>query len=327
MKIDRFNEVKKEYPDIVPKGWVNIKIDEQLFMRMEKYVKALDSISPKDKYDLFKKIETLSNVESIIDNRRIPLQKKLSIILILQYLKEIHSHFNASSAGFLIEGFLATLIHGKLSEPYSKSDIIASYDELDAVQFEVGQRNGKDYQIKFYKHDVDIKISWESERICDYYVICVKKLDGNIAINILDGKDTTSDSFVGKFAQYNRRSTIDKLAEINVAEDLKKIVKVKDGKKFIIIKNNKLSTVRQLTLDVVNIDSLIERCANKVKESLTETYDNLSKLHFNIESLVSGYRANNRDRITPDEAVIECEATLNDLKSSVMKLKEGFTKK
>lgn len=39
-------------------GWVNIKIDEQLYIRMAKYVSALDTLMPrvKDRYDLYKKV-------------------------------------------------------------------------------------------------------------------------------------------------------------------------------------------------------------------------------------------------------------------------------
>ena len=110
MDIMKFENFKN-----VPDGWVNIKIDDQLFIRMDRYVNTLDDLVGNENiYDLYKKIEVLSNIDKYINDNKVSVQSKISIITILQYLKEIKNYFNPSSSGFLLEGFLATLIHGKI---------------------------------------------------------------------------------------------------------------------------------------------------------------------------------------------------------------------
>jgi hypothetical protein len=146
MDIIKFENFKN-----VPEGWINIKIDDQLFIRMDRYVNTLDKIvGNTNKYDLFKKIEVLSNIDNYIKDNKVSVQSKISIITILQYLKEIRNHFNPSSSGFLLEGFLATLIHGKIIKGNRPADIKTSYNELDAVRFESTDSGKvvKTYQIK-----------------------------------------------------------------------------------------------------------------------------------------------------------------------------------
>ena len=88
MDIIKFENFKN-----VPDGWVNIKIDDQLFIRMDRYVNTLDKVvGNTNKYDLFKKIEVLSNIDNYIKSSKISVQSKISIITILQYLKEIKNY-------------------------------------------------------------------------------------------------------------------------------------------------------------------------------------------------------------------------------------------
>jgi len=172
MEIKKFEKFSEP---IVPGGWVNVKVDEQLFIRMSRYVSSLDEIllntggSSKDKYNLFKKIEILSNIENYIasNNSKVSIQTKISVITLLQYLKEIKDFFNPSASGFLLEGFLATLIHGKLVKGYKPSDITTSYSDLDAVQFQTHGYKGikkLDYQIKLYRKGSNIRTLLFHER-------------------------------------------------------------------------------------------------------------------------------------------------------------------
>ena len=132
-----------------------------------KYVSALDTLpifkKVRDRYNLYKKIEALSNIDLLISRSDVDIQTKIAIITLLQYLNEIKGKFNPSSAGFLFEGFLATLIHGvKDSNNYGPADINSSYSEFDAPQFEIESGRGVkkiNYQIKLYKNSGYIKIN------------------------------------------------------------------------------------------------------------------------------------------------------------------------
>ena len=113
----------------VPEGWVNVKIDRQLELRLKSYVDALDEylistnkMHPTQKHDLFLKIDALSDINELISDR-VSIQTKLSIVTLLQYLKELKNNFNASTSGFLLECFLASLIGAKVKGDYSKFDL------------------------------------------------------------------------------------------------------------------------------------------------------------------------------------------------------------
>lgn len=63
MNIQKFESF--EYP----KGWVNVKIDNDIMLRMSRYVPALDRLMSKleksaYKFDLHQKIEVLSQIDT-----------------------------------------------------------------------------------------------------------------------------------------------------------------------------------------------------------------------------------------------------------------------
>ena len=272
-------------------GWVNIKIDEQLYIRMAKYVSALDSIMSRvsDRFDLYKKIEMLSNVDIYIQNSDIDIQTKISIITLLQYLNEIKEHFNASTSGFLLEGFLAALIHGVKIGDYGPSDISSSYSDLDAVQFKSESGSGvkkRDYQIKLYKNKGNIKINWKKK--CDYYVICLKNEDRTIDVHILTNDPTDKDSYIGNYLVVPRgMRDVDYILSLNNIID------------HVNLNTNKLYTKNHkylIKLDIKSetIDMLISNCGDNIKESISKVYDSLSELHYDVDSLVSGYDKNKK---------------------------------
>lgn len=303
-------EIKK-FENFTPGGWVNVKIDEQLFIRMEKYVYALDTliIKPNDKYDLFKKVDALSNINDF--TKDCDIQTKISIITLLQYLNEIKSYFNPSSAGFLLEGFLATLIHGKMLNDYGSIDITSSYNELDPIRFKTEGNLGpgihkRDYQIKLYKSGSNIKLKWEEDKICDYYVICLKVGD-DIDVHILDGKNKDLDEFVGNYASISRST---KTYE-------------RDG--YIIVNTNKLrSNNYKRTLKISNVAEMIEGCGDDIRDSLKNIYDDISELHYNIDSLVSGYDKE-RKKISVDDAKLNSDGSLIKLSNDINTLSKGLS--
>ena len=103
------------------------------------------------KFENFKNVpDGWVNIDKYINDNKVSVQSKISIITILQYLKEIRNHFNPSSSGFLLEGFLATLIHGEIIKGNRPADIKTSYNQLDAVRFKSTGGPGTTYQIKLY---------------------------------------------------------------------------------------------------------------------------------------------------------------------------------
>ncbi len=312
-KIERFLEFKN------PDGWVNIKIDSQVYIRMARYVNALDDILEKqpifkksDKYDLFKKIDILSNVEALMEDKtpNISIQLKLSVITLLQYLKEIENNFNASSAGFLLEGFLASLIHGKLDDnAYGSVDISTSYSELNAPTFktEGGLRGVKkiNYQIKLYnkKSTIKLRLSSNDTKI-DYYVICLK-LGGVIDVHILPEEE------LRKYAQI----------EIKTGGHIRT---TNSGELYININTSKLVANKfKKSLNIGNLDILINKCGDKLKESIEKVYNLLSELHYDIDSLISG-RDKDKEIIAIDIAAANAESTVERIGTELIELKGRF---
>jgi hypothetical protein len=301
-------------------GWVNVKIDEQLYIRMAKYVTALDTLMPrvKDRYDLYKKIEMLSNIDKHIQNNDVDIQTKISIITLLQYLNEIKEQFNPSTSGFLLEGFLATLIHGVKIGDYGASDISSSYSELDAVQFETESGRGVkklDYQIKLYKNKGNIKINWKKK--CDYYVICLKNEDKTIDVHILSINPLDRDSYIGNYLVVPRGMT-----------DADYILALDNITDHVNLNTNKLYTKKHkflIKLDVASntIERLITSCGDNIKQSIAKVYTSLSELHYDVDSLVTGYDKNKR-RITVDLAKSNADLTIGRITTDITDLRGNF---
>jgi hypothetical protein len=301
-------------------GWVNVKIDEQLYIRMAKYVTSLDTLMPrvKDRYDLYKKIEMLSNVDKHIQNNNVDIQTKISIITLLQYLNEIKEQFNPSTSGFLLEGFLATLIHGVKIGGYGASDISSSYSELDAVQFETESGRGVkklDYQIKLYKNKGNIKINWKNK--CDFYVICLKNEDKTIDVHILSINPLDRDSYIGNYLVVPRGMT-----------DVDYILALDDITDHVNLNTNKLYTKGHkflIKLDVTSstIERLISSCGDDIKRSIAKVYSSLSELHYDVDSLVTGYDKNKR-KITVDLAKINADLTIGRITTDITNLRGNF---
>lgn len=305
-------EIKKfeNFIPSVPAGWINVKIDDQLFIRISRYVIGLDNLlkcsKSKDKYNLFKKIEALSTIGYYIDNDDISIQTKISVITLLQYLKEIKEYFNPSSAGFLLEGFLAALIHGKLTEPYANVDITSSYNELYPLNFKTEGGKPLTYQIKLYKKSGNIKVNMNEA--CDYYVICLKDVDSRIQVHILDGKNKTDPSFIGKYA-------------VNIL-NTNRYMRYENDKSYLLISINKLiRNSISSNLNMRNIDELIKKCGESIKNSIEKVYNHLSELHYDVDSLITGIDKN-RKKIDLDQAKENADETIENISYEISNLKK-----
>lgn len=147
-------KIFEDLPGIVDgevKGWVNVKIDDDLPLRISRYTRALDYYSGKT--DIVDKLKILSDPDKIDGG----IQYQLSIIMLLQYLKEIKSNFNSKVSGFLFEGFIAGLLH--LEKRVEDHGIVDIADD------------NYTYQVKFYDQKSHIKY----KEGCDYHIIAIKK--------------------------------------------------------------------------------------------------------------------------------------------------------
>ncbi len=300
-------------------GWVNVKIDNQLYIRMARYIPALDKLSKGGIYNLAKKLDVLSKVDKLINKSDVSLRDKISVLTILQYLKEIRDEkqFNPSSSGFLLEGFLATLIHGEIIGGYGIADITTTYNELDPVIFKTNDpekthRRKLDFQIKLYKRGGDIKVNFTT--LCDYYVICIKDSD-KIEVHILSGKNIDDKVYIGNFAR-----------RIRGTEDFIRYSGEDNKKSYIVLDTNKLSnsnkgSARKIYIN--NIDNLLSNCTNNIYKSIKSVYDQLSELHYDVDSLVSGIDKDKKP-IDVDTAADNANRSIENIQKEVLNLRKGI---
>lgn len=346
-----------------PRGWVNIKVDDDMYIRMARYVTILDKILiaqpnsiKRDKYDLQKKIDLLSNIDILISDKTISVKDKISLITILQYLNELRNNFNDSSAGFLLEGFLAALIHGKLVggrdiadiEGKSFSDeereklkiqtLSKSYSELDVAEFESmpsdedrGEKRLK-YQIKLYAQDSNIKINVGKE--CDYYVICLKRLDRNIDVHIVKYEQIIDEKFaavkkIGNPFYKLKGVAKDEYIKNNPLEYKERNIVTKQLrntlKKYVEVNTKRLqdNNDRKVTLTISDLDKKIKDCAEEIKLLIDQIYLKISDLHFDIDSLVTGVDKNNKE-ISSKDAEASAILTIADITKHLTNLSKDI---
>jgi hypothetical protein len=308
MDIKKFESFNKELS-----GWVNVKIDNQLGIRMSRYIPALDRLSKGNKYNLAKKIDVLSGIDKKLDDRNISIRDKISIISILQYLKEIRdeTNFNPSSSGFLFERFIASLVYGRILNDYSATDMI-SYISDDP---ETTNRRKLNFQIKLYKSGNDIKVNFS--QVCDFYVICLKG-SNNVSIHILDGKNPTlfgreNTYYIGNFARGVRGGKDAFIRSDN------------GGKEYVIVDTKRLENLNphKRILDVGDLDALIIRCGENIQKSIKSVYDYLSDLHYDIDSIIIG-RDKNRKYIDIDTAAGNAIKTIDEISKEIGNLRKNL---
>lgn len=302
-KFYEFNESLKDVDSVVkrkfvPSGWVNVKVDNELSIRISRYVKSLDkTLATRHRANLYEKINKLGNISNIVDDKNISMQTKIGIITLLQYLREIKTQFNAPSGGFLLESFLAGLIYGKLEETgFGAADLI---NDDRSLIYDVDKEELK-YQIKFYKPGSSIKVNMNE--ICDYYVIALR--DGqNVSVNILDGKNMDDPSYIGYF------STKIQGTDDFIREDSK-------GQHLIINTNRLSSHTFKVLLNLGNIDENIEKIGKDVRKSISDVYDAISDLHYDVDTVITGVDKFKRN-MKVDKAYLRVEKDIQKLQDSL----------
>jgi hypothetical protein len=301
----------ENFKPVVPEGWVNVKIDRQLELRLKSYVKVLDDylisigrMNMYQKHDLFLKIDALSDINNDLLSDRTSIQTKLSIVTLLQYLREIRRNFNASTSGFLLEFFIASLIGATVKGDFSKSDL--THKVLDVGKLK--------YQIKFYDEKNPAEIDWpdDSSKRCDYYIIALKR-ENSIVVSIFNGKDSNDPCYIEKFAKPLGRSIADRRASMDnssVIRYKKKTVEKKDKttgetykveevvKRFIVMdpKEFRIQGNRRVVPDfeyerVINLDKIekiISSCSESIQNSIKVLFDRISEIEYHAESIITG---------------------------------------
>lgn len=249
-----FEEI--QHPGITGKkvdSWINIKIDKDLPLRISRYAKALDVYVDSD--DLEKKLEILSDPDLL---GKYGVQCKLSIIILLQYLKEIRSNFEDSAAGFLFEDFIAGLLHSKRYGGREGYDFIDSY--------------GKTCQIKFYSENTT-KIQIRKD-LCDYYILGLKNGSRTGAkVWIIYSDDEKIDEYLVPTVvmKYGKPKDV-RIIDISLLED----------------------SIEPYYLSFGNLDSVIEKLSDELKDFIKVLYDNISELNYNIETIITGVDKNQK---------------------------------
>lgn len=276
--LKRFNENSSDLSSVkfkrkfVPSGWVNVKVDNELSIRISRYVKNLDKLlATRHRANLYEKIKKLGNITSIVGDSKVSMQTKIGIITLLQYLREIKTQFNAPSGGFLLESFLAGLIYGKLEETgRGVADLI---NDNRSIIYDVDKYELK-YQIKFYTSGSSIKVNMKEDEICDYYVIALKS-GQNVSVNILDGKNINDPSYIGYFA-----------TKIHGTDNF---IREDSKGQHLIINSSKLSQhLFKVQLSLDNIDENIEKIGTDVKKCIANVYDAVSELQYDVDAVITG---------------------------------------
>ena len=273
-----------------------------------------------DRNNIFKKIDLLSKTSDIIKKDDVSIQVKLSIITILQYLKEIRKHFNSSSAGFLLEIFLGSLIHADVLNDYSQYDLShnhLSYEDMDPTIFRSKGHKRITYQVKLYKDENTVKVNLGPEGTeCDFYIIALKEITNNVMIYIFDNNGNSED-YIGNFAVIEKASG--------------GVIRTKDnrnGVKRYISLNTKTNRFKQFKnkkrLLIEGVEGMISECGKEIHDSIQSLFKYISDLHYSAESIITGYSKNqNRDisideaKESADRAIKRIQKKLNDVSKSM----------
>jgi hypothetical protein len=249
-------------------GWVNVKIDMEIFKRVKRYSSGLGSVK-RGHPAFISKLEDLNSINFIKKRKRSikSIQREMSVIMLLHYIEEIKSFFTPSAAGFLFESFIAGLI------PNAK--VISDNSEADIVS------DGRGYQVKtldahnnpsveFIMRDID-----GVKQFLDHYVVCFKYAD-KVEIYILDG-DESSPSYCGNLLVNNKL-----IVKKNKKNQITKTYRESSYSRI------NTSKINPYVINLLGIDESIDIISMGLKETLNKLYNELSSFQYNVETIVAG---------------------------------------
>lgn len=267
-------------------SWVNIKIDKDMRIRVSRYTRALDKFC--NPSDIYAKFDILSNPKI----SKYGVQGKLSIIILLQYLKEIKNNFDGSASGFLFEEYISGLLHLKRVSGNKNDDI--RKDENDSFIT---------YQVKFYDGpSSQIEIN---PKPCDFYIVGLKFPD-HVKIWVLEHNVHR----LKKNGMYIYVNTENNKTFI----DMTSVKKIENP---YILKFN-------------NIDKNIKKISDDLREYIDEIYKNISELSYNIETILTGVNEDQEVLSKKDEIkkyYDKSEDCIDKLSKNLKKMKDEILRK
>lgn len=271
------NLIKKILKEEDFSGWVNVKIDNQIQKRIKRMMNGLGFGDGK----LEQKIYFLE--DPINNNEGRGIKASISGLIILQSLKEIKDNFNATSGGFLFESFIAGLLGGDVIKGNKSSDIV----DVD----------GKYYQLKLYdKGSGYIKETRVVDgKTPDYYVVGVK--DGtNIDLYIMLYVDFLEYA-IGDDEFVKIERTPKTMVDID-GNEIETYGSFGD-KARMTIKEFVSNSHHMGTMKLGEIESMSKAVNAEIMPDIKALWEEISQLHFNIESIVTG--------VSPSEEQIDSE--------------------
>lgn len=250
-------------------GWVNIKIDMEVFKRVKRYSKSIGTNTKGyesflSKLKVFTEVSNLKREEQYI--RRLGtsrIQQELSVIIMLQHLNEIKDFFNPSQAGFLFESFLSGLIPNSVAIDDNSSVDIKADDKKYQIKFISANTN----EVYIVEDTIKDSQGVEFKEYLDYYILGLKEID-KIKIVCITKEAMESDESI---VQYTTPKGD------NEAK-----------KKFIIRDLLRNQNIDKYEIDLMDIESKISRIGEDIKSHLDKLYTEISDFEYNLETIITG---------------------------------------
>ncbi len=296
-KIGRYWRKDRDYVDFIPNmptGWVNIKIDMELFRRVSKISKNVGTRSMRDK-SFLSKLADLSKSKYGGSSRR-QIQRGMSAIILLHIMNEIRNFFTPSSAGNLFESYVAGLIpNAKLPDDNGSADVVA---------------DGKKYQIKLYSEHVgSIEMVREKDgSLLDYYVIALKGAE-KIDIYVITTEpeyDMPNASIPATTLHYTEVLTRGAGKNISVST-----LKTKAGTEKPVF-----------SINLNKIDDKIISISKELNDGLKKIYTGLSEFSYTLDSIVTGVDKNGK--IMSDEKFNDAKHESGEILKTMQSDLEGL---
>lgn len=231
-------------------GWVNVKIDKEVRIRVERLMEGLGFSHG----ELEAKMEFLSDPinfnyteESLGQN----IRAKITAIIVLEYLREIRKNFHATSAGFLFESFMAGLIGGS--------------EEKGNRAIDIRDNEGNGYQLKLYGMNTSIPVISEREFQVDppdYIIVGLKLGDnpgGDIDVRYMD------------YIDFFENCTLNSVGKLHMPSGRFRRLSTSLG---VLPLNNLLNLSQQISEDLMS--------------DVGGLWETISQLHYNVESMITG---------------------------------------
>lgn len=283
------NKLLKE-EDATFEGWVNVKIDDQVKDRVETLMHGLGFGDG----NLEEKLDFLSNPLSFDfgDSLGETIRSKISAVIILQYLNEIKNRFHPASSGFLFESFMAGLLGGRVETGNRAIDVFDDEEYGYQLKF-YADSDGKQLKALPYKEDEDGNPLVE---LPHWIIVGLKSGGGDISIYIMDYFD-----FYEKL-----RPNKEGVLYMNIG-DFKR-----EGE---LIGYLRLSEIEQLSRQI----------NENLMSSVTSLWENISQLHFNVESMLTGVD-NSGNKVSAIESAVKALNNTSEIDSTIDMIHTEFTK-